>query len=68
MGKRIYDSKRQVCATCEYWCGNRTPTDKSCRRLVVEDTQKSTCIVRRGYVAGATYLKCAKYKKVGWLI
>lgn len=67
MGKRIYDSRRQICATCEYWGGSRIPTDKSCRRMEVDDTQKSTCMVRYGHTAGAINMKCVKYKKVGWL-
>lgn len=67
MGKTKLQSDKKVCATCEYWCGDRRPGDRERRWVEFELAQKAECMVRHGYRAHSITPQCQKYKKLGWM-
>lgn len=58
---------RKVCATCEYWLGERCPVRQTKRWVEFESNERAGCMQRVSYQSNPVALACQKYQKLGWL-
>ena len=64
-----YTNFNSVCATCEYWGGNRTFFDRSMQRIIVESsTVKARCYCKdSGWFSDSSgrqaCFRCSKYER-----
>lgn len=67
MARNRLQKDRKVCATCEYWLGERCPAGQAKNWVEFEFNQTAGCMQIIGRKSNPVAPACHKYDKIGWL-